>query len=101
MNKIILTGSVIGAMLFTLAAVSYSFAEIAPETWTRAVGICTSNGDVTWSAAMLVIALVFMLAGRARSPRNSETRPRHESARGGEISQLITRSVSASLVKQS
>jgi hypothetical protein len=41
----------------------YSLGEITPVAWADAVGICTSNGDLAWSAAVLAIALVLLLIG--------------------------------------
>jgi hypothetical protein len=45
---------------------------------------------------MLVVALVFMLAGRVRSPRSSENAAATRKCTRGEISHLIAHSVSAS-----
>jgi hypothetical protein len=41
----------------------YSLGETTPVGWADAVGICTSNGDLAWSAAVLAVALVLLLIG--------------------------------------
>ena len=84
--------TLLGAFLFA-AVTSHFFGEITPEAWTIAAGICTSNGDLAWSVAMLVAGLAFIIAKRPRSPRAPEKAATMRKRASGMISRLAAQSV--------
>jgi hypothetical protein len=60
----------LGADFLVSAVTWYCIGEISPAVWT----ICTSNGDIAWSAAALAVSLILLLIGKR--PRKV-TRPEH------------------------
>jgi hypothetical protein len=57
----------LGIVFLFATATLHFFGEITPAFWTIAADVCTSNGDLAWSAMMLVAAVVFIFAKRSKS----------------------------------
>ena len=60
------------ASLFAATAWFY-FGDVTPAVWPVAVAVSTSNGDLAWSAGMVLVGFAFLRMGRKTRNQGSQS----------------------------